>query len=387
MKLEHNLRLLRTEAVITSALIAMPIMNPFFQSIGMNQGQIGLSQALFTLALFMLNVPTGWLADRFSRKLSNAIGDFIAVIGLLLYAFAANFVQVVSAEILLGIGLAFTQGADVGLLRAYCKKLGRDYRKESSLIAFLKPFIQVVAMIAGGFIGAYDYRLAIGLSAVPYLIGGILSLCVTEVGERRQPSNVHPIKDMWRITTFALHGHKDLAWAVLAAATAREFTHAIIWVLTPLLLLAGVPVVIVGFAWALNSLAVSMGALLSRPFASRWSEVKLFAVPAIAGLLAMAILSLHVSLWTIGLYAIFGLIRGWYEAVIAPIVQHHTPEDVQSTVFSVSSSLSQLLYIVAVVAINYAGNFGAQLTMAANALLFAPLIAVITFRLARLGKK
>ncbi len=383
MELEHNLRLLRTEAVITSALIAMPIMNPFFQSIGMDQGQIGLSQALFTVALFMLNVPTGWLADRFSRKLSNAIGDFIAMIGLLLYAFATNFIQVVGAEVLLGIGLAFTQGADVGLLRAYCKRLGRDYRKESSLIAFLKPFMQVAAVVAGGFIGAYDYRLAIGLSAIPYLIGAILSLSVAEVGERRQLDNIHPLKDMWRITKFALHGHKDLAWAVMAAATAREFTHAIIWVLTPLLLLAGVPAVIIGFAWALNSIAVSIGALLSRPFATRWSEAKLFAVPAVIGLLAMAILSVHVSLWTIGLYAIFGLIRGWYEAVIAPIVQHHTPEDIQSTVFSVSGSLSQLLYIGTVVVVNYAGNFGVQWTLAANALLFTPLITVIAFRLAR----
>ena len=122
MKLETSLRLLRTEAIITAAVIAMPIMNPFFMSIGMDQGQIGLSQALFTVALLLCNVPTGWLADRFSRKLSNAFGDIVAALGFLLYALAQNFAHVVGAEILIGIGLAFSNGADVGLLRACCER-------------------------------------------------------------------------------------------------------------------------------------------------------------------------------------------------------------------------------------------------------------------------
>jgi hypothetical protein len=101
----------------------------------------------------------------------------------------------------------------------------------------------------------------------------------------------------------------------------------------------------------------------------------------------MLIFSFNISLWTVGLYAVFGLARGWYSAIMPPIVQHHTPDDMQSTVFSVSGSLSQILYIVVVIVINMIGNFGIHWAMAANAILFAPLVIIITSRLYRIREK
>lgn len=398
MTIAQSLRLLRLEAVITSALIAMPIMNPFFESIGLDQGQIGLSQALFTVALLMFNIPTGWLADRFSRKLSNGLGDLIAGFGFLGYALAENFAHVVMAEVAIGVGLAFTQGADVGLLRAYCQRLGRAYEDEATLIATFRPLVQMLAVILGGIIGAHDPRLAIALSATPYFVGALLIFFIKEVGihraetapqtaEKRSLARKlrHAFSDIRNITVYALHGHKDLAWAIIAAATAKEMTHAIIWVLTPLLLLAGVPVFVVGIGWALVLAATSAGAWLSKHFSKNWSEFALFAVPAFVSLGAMAVLSFSVTLWTVGLYGIFGLVRGWYSAVMSPVVQRHTPEDMQSTVFSISGSLSQLLYVGAVVVVNLAGNAGVQWAMVANALLFAPLVLLVAFKL-RPGK-
>lgn len=393
MTIQQSLRLLRTEAVITSMVIAMPIMNLFFESIGLSQGQIGLSQAIFTVAVLFFNIPTGWLADRFSRKVSNALGDTIAAGGFLFYASADSFLHVIIAEIIIGIGLAFTQGADVGLLRAYCQRLKRDYRREASLIATLQPLFSMAGAVIGGIVGAHSPRLALLLTAVPFMTGALLSLFVKEVGTHRTASTretpeaslrsqlSYAFKDMRRITVYALHGHKDLAWSIIAAAIAKEITHAIVWILTPLLLLAGVPAEIVGVAWALNLGAVSIGAWLSRRFAQVWSERALFVAPAVASLAAMVMLAISVNLWTIGLYAIFGLARGWYLAIMPPIVQHHTPDDMQSTVFSVSASLSQILYITVVILVNMIGDFGVQWAMAINAALFAPLVVIVAWRL------
>ncbi|HYG83344.1 MAG TPA: MFS transporter [Verrucomicrobiae bacterium] len=394
MTVAQSLKLLRAEAIITTAIISMPVMNSFFASIGLDQGQIGVSQAIFTLVLLLFNIPTGWLADRFSRKIANAFGDVTVASGFIFYALAGNFTEIIIAEVIIGIGIAFSHGADVGLLKAYCDHLQRSYRQESAWIAARRPIVEGAAAIAGGFIGAQNPRLALLLTAVPFLAGAVLSLGVKEVGVRRQRQTGTPVKglkrqlraafsDMARITKYALHGHKDLAWSIVAAATAREITHAIIWVLTPLLLLAGVPAEVIGVAWAVNLAMVSIGAWLGGKVAERWSDARLFAVPAVASLLAMLTLAWQTNLWTIGLYAVFGLARGWYAAVMAPIVQRHTPDDMQSTVFSVSGSLGQLLYIVVVIAVNGAGNWGVQWAMLANALLFLPLVLLVVARLKR----
>ena len=73
---KRNLKLLMLESILTAGLLSMSIMTPFFNSIGLNQRQIALSQAIFTIVVSILNLPAGWIADRFSRKWANVIGDF-----------------------------------------------------------------------------------------------------------------------------------------------------------------------------------------------------------------------------------------------------------------------------------------------------------------------
>ena len=65
---KRSLNLICLESIITAGLLAAPIMTPFYQSIGMNQEQIALGQAIFTIVALLLNLPTGWIADKFSRK-------------------------------------------------------------------------------------------------------------------------------------------------------------------------------------------------------------------------------------------------------------------------------------------------------------------------------
>ena len=88
---QGNLRFLQIEMIITGTLMAMPIMVPFYHSIGMDQGQIGLSQSIFTAVVLVINIPTGWLADCFSRKWSNAIGDLGCAVAILIYSQATSF--------------------------------------------------------------------------------------------------------------------------------------------------------------------------------------------------------------------------------------------------------------------------------------------------------
>lgn len=55
----RNLRLVMLESAITAGLLAMPIMTPFFKSIGMTQADVSLSQAIYTLVVSLINFPAG----------------------------------------------------------------------------------------------------------------------------------------------------------------------------------------------------------------------------------------------------------------------------------------------------------------------------------------
>ena len=388
--IKGSLRLLRFEIIITGTMMAMPIMVPFYHSIGMNQGQIGLSQTVFTAALLFINIPTGWIADRFSRRLSNAIGDLGCVLALLFYSQASSFGDVVAAEIVFGLSLAFSQGADSALLRAYTQVLdssGQLFSRQNWVISMWQPIAQVVALIIGGFIGAQDPRLAIGISAAPYFIGSLLSFFIKEQGERLVSQHKNPLRDMVRVTRESVGTDPHLRWLILGYGVGREITHVMIWALTPLLLFAGVPLGIVALGWVLNSVSVALGARIAGWFGENLREWQKFTIPTIAVLLGLGVMSLHLSLGTIGLYTLLGLAQGWTAALLLPMVQNKAPEGNQATVISIAKSASQLLYIPLVWVVGLAGNIDIRLTMVATIIIFTPMIIVIARRLYILERK
>ncbi|MFZ2494550.1 MAG: MFS transporter [Candidatus Saccharimonadales bacterium] len=377
----RNVRLLQLEMVITAMIFAMPILNVFYKDeIGMSLAQVGASQAVFTIAVLLLNIPTGWLADRFSRRWCNVFGDLTASAGFFYYAFAESFSDVVIAEIAIGIGMAFSSGADIGLLRAYAQSLKISYQKLAAATNTLRPIGEMIAMIIGGIVGATQPRLAIGLSAATYLMGALISLFIKEVGERRV-TQTHPLRDMANIAHYALHGHRPLAWRIFAYAIGRTVTHPLIWLFTPLMILAGVPAQIIGVGWALNLAMVSVGSFVAHRWSEQLPEWQQFAVGSITFILAATTLAINTSLVTISIYCLFGFVRGWMASTTLPALQAYTPDDIQSTVTSVAASTAQLMYIPLVWGFGALADISLQASLLGSIVIFSPLLILATYKI------
>ena len=385
-----SLRLLQLEMVLTATLLSIPIMVPFYQSIGMDQAQIGLSQALFTLALLMVNVPTGWLADRFSRKVCNAVGDLGCAVSLVLYSQAQSFVDVVLIEIAFGISMAFTQGADDGLFKAYADAIdptGRSYVRKLATVRTWQPLAQAVALVLGGFVGAQDIRLGIGVSAIPYFVGAVLSMIMRETGERLQQEHAHPVADMWLVSRRIVGANAHVRWLIIAYAVGREATHVTVWVLTPVLLVVGVPLQFVAIGWVVNMMANVAGARLAGRYSHRLSDWQRFLFPILAVGAALVVMGIHLSLATVWLYAVLGVVQGWTSVVLMPMLQARVANNVSSTVSSIAKSCAQLLYIPLVWAINAAGVVDVRLSLLATAAVFVSLGTVTAWKLRQCEKK
>lgn len=75
---KSNLKLTLIESVLTSigAGFSVPIMTVFWNSIGMNQTDIGFVQMIFTIVLVFLDIPMGYIADKTNRKVLNIFTNF-----------------------------------------------------------------------------------------------------------------------------------------------------------------------------------------------------------------------------------------------------------------------------------------------------------------------
>lgn len=382
---KKNLRLVMVESIVTAAIMAIPIMTPFFISIGLNQEQIALSQMIFTIVVMILNVPAGWISDRFSRKWSNVIGDLGCAAALLLYSQAGSFANVVTCEIMLGVFLAFSQGVDASLIKHFSGKVdssGRLFKTTTAKVAALRYVWMLAMVLLGGPIGAIDFRLAIALSAVSYLIGGVMAMFVKDDSENLVPTYQNPLKDIARVIKDAAK-NPALRLRIMAFAVTREVTHGIIWVFTPLMLLAGVPLSIVSVGWAINALASFVGAKIAQKLIHRLKEWQLFAIPIALTIFGLGIMSLHFSIVTVWLYLLMGVVQGWSSAAMPPLMQNHAKASEQTSVISTANVVSQLLYIPAVWLIGVAADIKLECSMLATLLIFVPLSIPITIKLKR----
>ena len=101
-KYQINLKLIILETILTSigAGFSVATITVFWNSIGMNQTDIGFVQMAFTIAICLLDIPMGYIADRFNRKALNIIGDIGVAFVFLIYAFSKNMYMVLISECL-----------------------------------------------------------------------------------------------------------------------------------------------------------------------------------------------------------------------------------------------------------------------------------------------
>ena len=86
---EKNLKRIIWETVLTSmgAGFSVATITVFWNSVGMDQKAIGFVQMVFTIVLCCLDVPMGYIADRFNRKVLNIIGDIGVAIVFAMYVY------------------------------------------------------------------------------------------------------------------------------------------------------------------------------------------------------------------------------------------------------------------------------------------------------------
>ncbi len=84
----------------------VPVVPLYASSFGVRPSAIGLAIAVYGLARFLINVPTGQLADRYGRRATLAFGGAVTVLGNLLCAVAPSYGLFLAARFVAGAGAA-----------------------------------------------------------------------------------------------------------------------------------------------------------------------------------------------------------------------------------------------------------------------------------------
>ena len=125
------------------------------------------------LFVTVLELPTGWLADRWGHRASLIIGSLLQIAGML-FAWLGNGISgVLTSSLLIAAGDAFRSGADQALLYRSCVAVGdADFQRREAQAHGLQLVALVGFVLAGGAI----------VSAWGFATGWFIETAISVVG-------------------------------------------------------------------------------------------------------------------------------------------------------------------------------------------------------------
>lgn len=151
----------------------------YIQNINMSPLQLVLVGTALETSCFLFEIPTGIVADAYSRRLSLIIGLLLIGAGFLLEGIISTYLAVMAAQVLWGVGSTFLSGAD----NAWAADEMGEEKLEGVLLASAKvsQLCSLIGIILSTLLANISVRLPIAAGgALFFLLAVFLSLFMPE---------------------------------------------------------------------------------------------------------------------------------------------------------------------------------------------------------------
>lgn len=231
------------------------VLVPFFTQWGhISLTQVQILQSWFLFWIFILEIPTGVIADHVGRKYSLALGGIVVSAAALIYGSAPKFEVFLLAEFLFAAAVALISGADSALLYDSLKEMGKE--EESKKIfgrtqAF-HLFGIFLAAPSGSFIASkFGLNAPILFSAIPFFLAAIVALTIKEPVIHQKTSESKRYLEIAKRGMQYFSGHQTLRLLALDAIIVASAAYFVIWLYQLLLIQMNIPILYFGYFHAL----------------------------------------------------------------------------------------------------------------------------------------
>lgn len=180
--LARSLLRLHGYAFFTYPFAAAPFLFLFFAAHGMDEGRYGEILSAYYVAMFVAEVPTGMLADRFGRRGMLVLGPLLLAGGFGLLLGWPTYPGFLAGEVLLGLGHAVLSGPPSALLYELLRQHGQEHRflQLESRLSALRLLGTGTAFLVGGAVVRFGNAGgdAYGAAIVATCVGNLLAACL-----------------------------------------------------------------------------------------------------------------------------------------------------------------------------------------------------------------
>ena len=341
----HNLIRLYIIKVSHWFMLTMPIVVLFYKDNGLDMSQVFILQAIYSISIVALEIPSGYFADVLGRKISLIAGAILGFLGFFIYSLSFGFFGFVIAEIVLGFGQSMISGADSAILydSLIDSESEKEYLKHEGRMTSAGNFAEAFAGILGGLLAGlslrypYYFQTAIAFLAVPAAI----TLIEPKVSRVKLGLGW---KDITETVKYSLVGNSRLRWNIIYSSVVGASTLAMAWFVQPWFIRYNLQTGWYGVAWTILNLSVGISA-----FYAYRIELKFGKVATAAAFTLILAIGFFASGWfnsVLGLFFIFlfYLARGVATPILKDNINRITPSNMRATVLSVRNFIIRVIF-------------------------------------------
>ena len=344
--LESNITKLHVMNVLGNAQFHLVIYTLFLFSKGFSARDFFLIESAYALVVLLMEVPTGVISDRVSRKWSLVAASLVGMPVVPIIILSDSFSVVLGAMAVGGVSTALVSGTDVAMLYDTLCALGRedDFQQVLGKMTWYGSLSMALAGVAGGLLAGWDMAyawwayFAVGLLALPVR----LALQDAPFGRAAEPESY--LRHLGKALRLSFTG--NASYFVLYAAVIWLFFSLGFWLWQPYLELIAVPLSAFGFIYAAQNV---VGGFVSRHAyrmeARLGMRVSLLIVPLV---LAASLLSESQANRPLAFVFIFihSAASGAFSILLEAYINHRIPSTKRATVLSIKNMLNSALFMV-----------------------------------------
>jgi MFS family permease len=325
----------------------VPVEKLFMTEIGFDAATIGLMAAAYAAVVPLVEVISGVLADRWSRRGVLAVAGLAMLLSVLICGLSHHVVTYILGALILGVYFAMYSGTVEAIVYdTVLEETGGsdDYERQIGRVRLIESIALVLSALAGGWIAAATSTRLTYFATLPFILVSLLALARFREPRLHKASERTQLREHLRVTYAAII-HRGRLLPIAAAAITSAVILQAIFEFGPLWLIAlSASAVLYGPFWAGLVSTLGFGGLLAgrlrldRPF----SAVAVTVVALIACLTLTTSHNLLVLTVAMMVLALLVVVAGIH---VSRLMHDAVPSTIRTGVASGISAVSWLLFL------------------------------------------
>ena len=340
MRLEDNINKMYLLKAVKWFMILMPIIVLFFEKHGLSLTQIMILQATYSFTVALFEIPSGFFADIYGRRLSLFFGSILTFLGYLIFSFYSGFNEFFIAEIFLGIGGSLISGADSALIYDTLLELKKDedYTKIEGKNYGIGNVSEGLAGVLGGFLAVSSLELPVYIQTFVLFFSIPLSYSLVE--PKSSYKLAKSFKSILLVVKETFFQKNRLKWYILYSSAMGIGTLSIAWFVQPFLMEIDTPLIYYGIIWASLNIITGITSYYSYIF----DKGKVLIYISLSMLISFILLGFNISIYGFIFIVLIYLMRGIITPNLRNLININSTSERRATVLSLRSFVIRISF-------------------------------------------